>query len=881
MARTTECEQDRAGLERKAALIDSKIRGALAQEGREATKENLWKGALSVFAASANRDGRYLGELLHLLNANCPEELGGQCVRIKDLLLRCEQLYPEKGLREDKDFYTLLLKTGASEAVLEDQEYIGKVMDLLLHSSPKARKRAVPTMRKIISRERGAGPGATSRSFDRLLSIAERFVETEEGSHAKMVSVLGNFHQEIAELLQEERACRMARQIVDAGEGRGVVAALYFLGALLRSSAGHAPDLYRHLDIANACAEQGVASDDAGPSALLVDYYAEIFKRSASASLLHPGGEFLVSSEGSETERVLGDYMQLVLGKETTLDQHQSIKRLLGSLRGRIFPCFKKLVGALASSCRSKKDPHLEKEIEVVIGEVGPEKFMKAINNQDFLHWLPMMRAGINNSDVGVFCRRFLPEIQKARSNPRQRSAYEQLWGCFPSFCRRMQDSEGVLSAVLDEALKGISDKAVRGPLSHGVQILVEEALGAELHVARGEGSARHIAALAGRADLFEAIAFHHARSPGDNEKLALGSLLKVLDAEWQDRYFAGIIGKAFPGMDAGENPGSAEIEKEFVRHAQILQLAPRRLIGNELAEAGVLRYCLSAQLKAQRAGYKLLLCMAREGYGGQSLLDFLTHADARSAMFPCARHYRVEILYVLLRRLGQESGVAMCQLVCEVVALLKEEGGKNRKTGYDIVTDMAGRYPTPVLDEMCKMAVAGIPSGDAPFSAGCVHLASALLFAAKERVSPAAVDCVFDACEALTNKKAYQIGKALVGFFAVLLADTPYRDRYIERSFRCLDTLLFHYKAQLKNNLRTLFRRVSERRDVAQYLSPHQKDFFKSRGRRFAEEKESRLRVVTRGDGRIEVQGKRGAAPGAERKRERARARPNKKFKK
>jgi hypothetical protein len=228
------------------------------------------------------------------------------------------------------------------------------------------------------------------------------------------------------------------------------------------------------------------------------------------------------------------------------------------------------------------------------------------------------------------------------------------------------------------------------------------------------------------------------------------------------------------------------------------------------------------------------------------------------------------------MARLGMEEGEFLCGLVSELAVLLKIEGGKNRRLGYDIITEMAGRYSPEKISSIFQMIAAGLVTKKESYISGSIHMATALVYAGREKVVPGAVEAVLSVIELpAIPKKVHEVGKAVIGFMAVLLMDSPYFSLYAERAFAVLECIPVEGHSKLKDNMSALFRRVSEDRNISHFLTAYQKTFLeKTRARRG---ERSDTEVFVGREGKIEIR-KREERSG---KRERVRARSNKRFKK
>ncbi|OAG31787.1 hypothetical protein NEDG_00262 [Nematocida displodere] len=845
---------------RTASILESKIKAILKAEGKEENSEEMWKGALSVFQAALSTDGEYTEEGIALMNKYAPESLGGHSNQVREVLKKYASLSQSKPW-ENKDFYGLMLKTFFTEEAFSDQDCVEKVLELSTSPSPKGRKKALPALRRVIEFE-DAQTGE-SKTFNRLVQMLEALCRTNSEYSGKIISVLTALQQEIVKYGMSTRMLEVAQAIQSRAESASL-SAVTFARTLLGCDAKHS--LAIHLSILEEALRKEMDTEET--FVLLMNYAADIFKRSNLREVqgLEP---FVVAQEGTSLEIALKEAIKAEMERskpeKLSLNACLAIHALLGALNAKIFPYFKKLVVMVAYYCFTEKDMRISKEVELIIGFIGVERFLKTIKEKEFLFWLPMIKGGVHSTDIEVFQRRFFPEIDRLKKNEDRVTEYEALWACFPSFCRGMKDPSKKLRVILDMCTNYISNPVVRGSICQGIHVLVEDSqrsLSFEPTPEMFQEKMAILKTVGESVELFEKIAFRFKKTPAETERQCIRSMLSVLDEEWKNNYFREILAKSF--TEAGElhtgelKPEYArkendvpENERVFIENAHLLEIVAPALVGNSGVEQGVLKFCVSTHLRTQKMGYKVALGLVESGYAPSTLLDFFMHPTAEQVLFPCTRHIRLQVLYQLLKRHGRNEGTLLCRLVYELVKTVRIDGGKNRKAAFDITEEMAASYSTEMFGEVCKMVVAGVPKGLSEYQAGAITIVTTLIYNGKEKVTEEVLDVVFASLEDLSAEKKYATSKALVGFLSVLLINTPYIDRYLERSLVCLDRIMYHFKMKLHENLKLILRKILEKRDIPERLSYAQKELLKHRPQNRTEEKE---RIITGADGKIHV---------------------------
>ncbi|KAI5193228.1 hypothetical protein NECID01_2185 [Nematocida sp. AWRm77] len=848
--------------ERSTQILDEKIRKELGKEQSPLSEKSLWAGAFSVLEASLRNKGAYAYEAVQLLNKYSAEEVDGSTYNALRACLRKYCAGTQGKAWEDKAFCSLVLKSMCTEEAYTDSEWVDKTLELAMHISPKIRRKALPGLRRVIEHEDKETGG--SSTFEKVVKKVEAMVRANLECGGKAVSILNNLHKEIAKYGMTGRMLDIVEEM-QSGAKTLSIPAIKFAHALLEESTENS--VRRHLIVLNMSAQKGASTTE--EFTILMEYAAAVFKHSNTKAVLGTE-EFLVQEEGTSTESLLRD---LILGEiERNRPEKLSVEACVavhGLLQGasvNLFPGFKKVIETLAEYCFSEKDTRVSKEIELIIGHIGVERFLKTVGEREVLFWIPMMKSAVHSADIEVFKRRILPqiEVRKAQHN---KAECEALWSCFPSFCRNMEDREELIGEVLTVAREHINNPTIRGYVSQGVHRLVEDAHKTLLSFPSEKTAlekTKVLRAIGEDTELFEKIAKYFKKEPTENERVCLKSMLSVISSEWQMAYFGEIIERSFakseekqaspeelrPEYDRKEKDVPEE-ERVFIENAHLLEIIACGLLGNKKVEEGVLRYCLSTHLRTQKMGYKVLLALIESGYNSKQLIDIFFHETSDKVMFACSRHLKLQAMYNLLKIHKLDEGELLYRVVFEMISIVRVEGGKNRKTAFDMAAEMASTYSTEKLSEVCKMALAGLSSqGKADYQTGSIVILTNLIYIGKEKVAVEILDAIFDAIYELSSKKVYSSSKAILGLLSVLLVHTPHIDRYLERSLVCIDRVIYHFKLKLHENLKSLLRRVLEKRNIADSLSYPQKELLKHKGgHHMMEEKE---RVFTDDSGKI-----------------------------
>ncbi|KAI5173588.1 hypothetical protein NEFER01_0134 [Nematocida sp. LUAm1] len=841
--------------DRKVKILESKIKSVLFGEGKKPSKENIYVSALSVFKESLGRNNEYIEESIRIMNLNAPETLGELSDEVRELLKKYVSLTTYKNW-EVKDVYSLLLKSVFTEDAYGDSEVIDLIIDLSLSSSPKIRKRAFPALRRVIEHE--DKKNGSSKTFQRLMQMVEALSEKDHEHSGKIISILSNLTEEISRYNLTDRMLDICKSMIEASETLSI-SAICFARTILSSSSDKKLNTHLYL-LTEALKKDKKLVED---TVILLEYSAEIFRTSVLDTV--KGKEnFLLLEEGSEIDQLLKNLIknERKENEKLPLEICLSLHSLIKSLGTYIFPYFKKLIVAVAFYCHSANDLRISKEIELIIGNIGIEKYLKAINGQEFYFWLPMIKSSVHSTDLSFFFTKFIPFIQKEKNND-IKTEYEALWSCFPSFCRNTSDHGNVLRKLIDTFYGHLQMPSVRGYICLGIHTLVEESLKS---IASGTLSTEEVLSrtkilkeIGEATGLFEKLVFRFTKDPTENERVCIRSMLHAIDSQWQIDYFNGIIEKSFidaiipntelkPEINRKEND-IPEHERIFVEHAPLLEIVASGLVGNQKVEEGLLKYCLSTHLRPQKMAYKVLLCLIRNGYSSSALIEFFLAPQVEQVLFLCSRHLRVEILYELSKIHGIRNGDLICRLIFEAIKIVRLEGGRNRKTAFDTITEISVMYTNEELSEVWKMACAGIPNGLADYQAGAICILTSIMYNGKEKIEIENIDMAFEMIENLSSEKKYATSKALLGFLSVLFTETPHIDRYVERALICIDRVIYHFKPKLHENLKLLLRKVLDVRDVKSKLSYPQKELLAHKAK--SSRVEERNRVTTK-DGKL-----------------------------
>lgn len=835
---------------RKAKIIKNKIQAVVEKQKGTATTEDIWIGALSVLEEALLTDGEYAADAILLMSMYSPESLGDLCNRVREGLKKYASLTEEK-VWESKIFYSLILKSMFTPEAYADEEVIDRIIDLCMDSSPKVRKRAMPTLRRVIENEKSKNK--ESHTFLKLVQMVQALSSSSPEYTGRAVSILGNLTQEIVQHNLIEKMITIASNMQGAAE-KMCIPAVTFAMTVLKSSLGQY--LQEHLQVFESAARKGCSSVE--ETVILLEYATEILKQNSVCTTLEKMTP-LLQSEGTETESLIRDIIQAEIeraGEEKLpLEVCTAVHSLLYAAGESMFPSLKKIILLLANHCFEKRDIRITKEIELIIGIIGVERFLKTVKNKEFYFWLPMMRAAVHSTDLNVFFTRFIPEIQKLRNTDRA-TEYENLWACFPSFCRKAKDEKNVLQMLLDLCINYTNSPLIRGYICQGVHTLVDESMkrlsSGELSPEEVGEYTKRLQTIASSIELFKKIMFRFCKDPTENERMCIRSMLLVIDAKWQIDYFNGIIEKCFihgeafipsgelrPELNRKEND-VPECERVFIEHAPVFEIVASGLVDNKKVQEGVLKYCLSTHLRTQKMAYKVLLAMIKSGYAPKTLLEFFMHPTADKVLFLCSRYLYLLVLYELIKVHGIVGGETMCKVVFEAIRTIKIEGGRNRKTAFDITEEMAVKYNSEQIEEICKMACAGIPKGLVDYQAGAICFLTTIIYTAGEKVSLDMLDSIFEIIETLSAEKKYATSKALIGYISVLLTTTPHIERYLDRSLICIDRVIFHFKMKMHENLKLLLRKITEKRpDAHKKFTYPQKELLKHRPQNRTEEKE------------------------------------------
>ncbi|KAI5159594.1 hypothetical protein NEAUS03_0425 [Nematocida ausubeli] len=840
--------------DRMANILEERIKGALQKKGVEPTQQEMWLASFDLLRESVETKGVYVEESLKIASKYAPEQLGEQADAVRVCLSKIAYSTGGKSWG-DKGFVQLMLKTVFTPEAFADQDLIGRVIDQCMEKSPKTRKRAIPVLRRVIQHEDSTT--GESKTFLKLVAEVEMLVKVNQTHSGRMVSILSQLMQEIIKYGVAEKMLHIALWLQK--ESRiASVQAITFSDTLLKANPQQF--LHMHLAVAEDAAGKGCGSQE--DLLILLSYAADIMRNSAGLSL-QTGCEFIIQSEESAIEESIKELIKKEIGNSKRMPQPvcEAVHNLLLALKGRV-ALFSKLIVVLAQYCFNEKDMRINKSIELIIGNIGVDKFMSTIKEREFIFWLPMIKSAVHSTDIEVFVRRFMPEIE-AEKRKEDKTDYEAFWSCFPSFCRGMKDSNGVFAHLMRQMPYFMSSPAVSGYISQGITILIEEAhrdMGADAATITLKTNILKTFSIA--IDLFERLVLRFKQNPTDNEREAIRSLTKVLDGAWQRRYYADIISRAFvfsgefftgeikPDIKRKEND-VPETERVFIENAPILEIVAHNYTQDAKFTEGVLRYVVSTHLRTQKMGYKVLHALIQGGFCPRSLCDFFMDQRTDDVLFQCSRHLRILVIYEIIKRHNIQEGPLLCRAVFEIVRTVRTEGGRNRKAAFDIINEMSATYPAAVLDEVCKMVMAGIPTGLVDYQAGGIAILSSLLYQGKESLSAEVVEMAVQIVESLSAENKYAVGKASIGMLSVVLIEMDLIDKYLSRALVCIDRIIFHFKMKLGENIKLILRKIIEKKGSS-ILSVPQKELvnYKAAGHRQEEEQ----RIVTDADGKMRI---------------------------
>lgn len=847
-------------VEKTSGILLKKIEKVLKSSGKDPSRENIWAAALDVLEASIQKNGEYLHETLWLLNRYIPNTLEDQAVKMLELLQKCavltqNQIWMQKDSEKNESetdpeksvsrgFLALVIRGLCSQAAYEHTECVDGLVDCSAYVTPKIRKKIASVLQRVIRYEHSERE--SKRTFQRIFRITDAHISAENDQAQKMLVLLAMLAQEIS-VLGEAPSVLLAAAKIQRKKKDQCAAAISLAAALLAEDPDQ--DLDVHKEILCDALEKPEHAPDLFECTL--EYASQIFRAWRRPAVISAGKKTdMEEYEGSCMELALSAYLKNEVSHhapEKIPDSScKAINNLIRSLKQKIFPSYKKVVTAVAHYCLEAKDMRMSKEIELVIGYVGPEKFLKCVREGSFSFWLPMLKAAVHSTELSVFCDKIMPRIYESRKQRDREQEHLALWSCFPSFCRKATDKKRRICGLLEQFGSFLQNPGHREHIALGVHTLVEEArnfLSGNFAVAPEDPEKNEEAAAekgdfifaVGRSTFFiEQMLQHTRKDPTESEKLCIRSLLSVADADWLSGYLRDVVSQSFAehieshaqGMRPEHDRKETDVpepEKVFIENALVFEMLAPSLKGCKQLEEGVLKYCVSTRLRTQKAGYRVMLGMVRGGYCPPALADFFLHKNTETVMFSCSRFLRLQVLHEVLRILGKDEGVGLCRLIYEMSKTVKIEGGKNRKVAYDIAAEMAVRFAEDKLGEAFKMALAGIPKSTSEYQSGVISILSTFLFNAKEKVPVDVLDMVVITLDELTSVKVYSTSKAALGFFSVLLMDTPHTDRYLSRVIGCADRIATCYKMKLHENLKVLLRKTLEKRKESKELLTYQ----------------------------------------------------------
>jgi len=847
--------------EKRIKIIENKIKSALLAEGKETNDENMWKGAFSVFVASIRTNCEHAEESLQIVRNYAPESFGESCNEVREALKRYSMLTQQKAW-ENKAFYSLVLKTMFTEEGCADQECVDRILELSVSESPKVRKAAIPTLRRVMQHEsRSAGE---SRTFNRLVQMVVCLQEGSAEHSGRAISVLNQLHQEISKYGAAGQMIEIAQHIQNVSESASVPV-VTFIHALIENRAPS--PLQKYAVVLNTAMRKGCRTSE--EAAIVFRSLGALFKESVTREVKGEE-EFVIGKKGSETEELIKEIFEAEV--ERSKPEHLKIEAclavhaLLEGAKTKISVCLRKLVASLATYCVTEKDMRVSKEIELVIGHIGVEAFIETVGEGELLFWAPMMKAAVHSTDIEVFRRLVLPEISRSRRRKDEES-YASLWGCFPAFCRNTTDRRRMLPKILVICAEHLGSQTARGHIAQGLSSIIEDGISARANGNREDGSREGgsreeiVKAVADATYIFERIASSFKQEPTEAERQYIRGMMKIVSPVWKEHYVKEIVEASFHEMEelAGElrpeyqrkENDVPECERAFVENGHLLEIIAPELVNNSEVIEGVLKYCLSTHLRTQKMAYKVVLGLIEGGFCPKSLVEFFFNEKTDKVMFLCSRYLRVQVLYALLNRHRIEEAELVCRAVFEAIGISRTEGGKNRKIAYDMAADMTVRYGEEKLNEVCKMALAGIPNGNADYQAGAICFLTTLLYNGAAKIREGTFDMIFEAVDALSAENKYATSKAIIGYLSTLLTSTPHMDRYLNGSLVCIDRVIFHFKQKLHENIKLLLRKILEKRNIGEKLSYVQKELLKHKPQNRTEEKD---RVFVEGDGKIVI---------------------------
>ncbi|KAI5167463.1 hypothetical protein NEIRO02_1985 [Nematocida sp. AWRm79] len=851
MSRPAEEQSDRM-----TNILEERIKSALEKKGKEVTPQEMWLASFDLLKETVETMGPYTEECLKISCKYAPEQLGDLANPVRMCLNKISHSTNGNSW-SDKGFFTLMLKTVCTPEAYTDQSIIDNIIVLCTVKSPKIRKRAIPVLRRIIIHEESSDTtGGKSITFSKLVMTVEKLSEVNLEHSGRVISILNQFMREITKYGMTESMLNIAVNLQK--ESKSVsVQAITFAEAILKAVPQEL--LSTHLMIVEDALSKG--SDKEDEICILINYVSDVMRASAGVSL-QMGCEFIVS-ENSAVEEGIKEIIKEHIAKNKKITQavYESVHNLLLSLKGRI-SLFTKLIVVLAQYCYNEEDVRMNKSIELIIGNIGVDRFMWSVKEREFFYWLPMIKSAVHSTDIEVFIRRFMPEIEVEKRNE-DSTQYEALWSCFPSFCRGMKDSNGVFSHFVRQLPFFLSNNSVTGYIAQGITILIEEAhrnIGADPETITLKTNILKTFSIA--IDLFERLVLKFKQTQAENEREALRSFTKVLDSAWQRKYYTNIIDTAFvftgeffsgelkPEINRKENDVPAP-EKVFIENAPLLEIVAHQYVKDAKFTEGVLRYVISTHLRTQKMGYKVLLALVQSGFCPKSLCDFFLDQRTDDVLFQCSRHLRLSVMYEILKRHNITEGVPLCRLIFEMARAVRTEGGRNRSVSFDIINEMAATYSPGVLDEVAKMIMAGIPGKPVDYQAGAIAILSSLFYQGREKVSIEVVEMAMGIIENLSAENKYAVGKASIGFLSIVLIEMDQINKYLTRALVCLDRIIFHFKLKLSENLKLILRKIVEKKG-ASVLTPPQTELIKQRSSAYKQEEEQR--IVVDGDGKMRI---------------------------
>ncbi|KAH9385515.1 uncharacterized protein NEMAJ01_0411 [Nematocida major] len=843
--------------DRTVKILEGKIKEVIEKGKQEATKEAMWLGAFDLLKESLNSTGMYAEESLVLANKYAPETLGESANEVRECLTRMAHASKDKAW-ENRGFCQLMLKTVFTPEAYADADLVDRVIDQCTCKMPKSRKRALSVLRRIVEHENTTY--GESKTFDKIIKTVEALADKDIEYAGRIISILGQLKQEIAMYNSTEKMLRIVQRM-QAASPNASIPVLTFAESLLLDAPLQHIDL--HVALIESAAGKGCQTSES--LSILLKYLALVAK-SSSVRSMQTGEPFFVEAEGSSFELSIKELVSEAIekAKPARIDVSlcEAVHSLMVALNERAFPAFKRVVLVLAQYCFNEKDLRMAKCVELMIGAIGLDQFMKAVKEHEFFFWLPMIRSGVHSEDIEVFMRRFMPEIS-VTCRTEKKAEYEALWACFPSFCRGMKDERGLFGKLMEKLPFHLSNPSVRGYISQGISVLVEESYREmERNPSAIPFRTALLSTLSNAIDLFERLLQKFKLEQTENDREGLRSLIKVLDADWLRKYYAEIVESAFlqtEEMYSGElrpdlnrkETDVPEHERVFINNAPLLEVSAHMFVGNAQVTMGVLKYVMSTHLRTQKMAYKVLLGLIHGGFCPASLIDFFMDPRADAVLFQCSRHLKLQVMHELVKKHNVQEGPVMCRLLFEIIRAVRTEGGRNRKVAFDITNEIAVAYPAPVFAEICKMAAAGIPSGNSDYQAGGIVVLSSLFYQGRDNVTVEILDMAFDIVDRLSTEKKYAVAKGSIGFLSVLLIELGHMDRYLEKALVCLDRIIFHFKAKLHENIKLILRKIVERRGVSVLTCPQSAllDYKIGRSRHTEEE-----RIVTDASGKMRI---------------------------